>query len=113
MISEQHFRNSIKKRIATERKKQGLTQSELAKKINRTTSNICGYEQGDRLPPCDVLYQLADIFDCSADYLLGRSTNRKMDCSNKLSECSDEKFSILVSKLEKVGFNVSKLMSED
>ena len=66
----------ISKRIKEERKTIGLNQSQLADKLGKSTANISGYETGDRLPPIEVLHQLADIFDCSADYLLGRSPHR-------------------------------------
>lgn len=113
MFSDQHLRNSIQERIVAERTKHGLSQSELGKKINRTTSGVSSYETGDRVPPIGVLYQLADIFDCSLDYLVGRSTDRNMHCSNNQSECGFEKFSSLVIKLENFGFNVSKLMEDE
>jgi Predicted transcriptional regulators len=31
------------------------------------------YERGDRLPDADVIIKLADYFEVSTDYLLGRS----------------------------------------
>lgn len=34
------------------------------------------YEKGLRTVPIDILIKLADLYDCSIDYLVGR-TNRK------------------------------------
>lgn len=40
------------------------------------SKNIIGkYEQGERKPSVDVLIILADFFDVSTDYLLGRQKN--------------------------------------
>lgn len=35
------------------------------------------YEKGIRTMPIDILMQLADIFDCSIDYLVGRTDRKK------------------------------------
>lgn len=35
------------------------------------------YEKGIRTMPIDILIQLADIFDCSIDYLVGRTDRKK------------------------------------
>lgn len=66
----------LKKRIREERNRIGLTQKELSAKLGRGNGIISNYEKGDRLPPTDILYKLADIFGCSTDYLLGRTDNR-------------------------------------
>ncbi len=33
------------------------------------------YEKGERVPPADALLAIADYFDVSTDYLLGRTNN--------------------------------------
>lgn len=50
-----------------------LTQKQLAEKINVTHVSISGYESGNRSPDTDTLQRLADFFEVSTDYLLGRS----------------------------------------
>ncbi|MDR5600278.1 helix-turn-helix transcriptional regulator [Paenibacillus larvae] len=63
-------------RIKKLREEKGLTQEELAeilKMKNRAT--VSSYEAGRSTPPSDVLRNLADIFNVSADYLLGRGGN--------------------------------------
>lgn len=50
-----------------------LTQKELAEKINSTSKSIWAYENKVAIPPLDVLTKLADVFQCSIDYLTGRS----------------------------------------
>ncbi|WP_232329776.1 helix-turn-helix domain-containing protein [Sporosarcina sp. P37] len=50
-----------------------LTQKQLADQIKVTHVSISGYENGNRYPDTDTLQRLADYFDVSTDYLLGRS----------------------------------------
>ncbi|MGF0469893.1 MULTISPECIES: helix-turn-helix domain-containing protein [Lysinibacillus] len=50
-----------------------LTQKQLAEKINVTHVSISGYESGNRSPDTDTLQRLADYFEVSTDYLLGRT----------------------------------------
>ncbi|MBR3238668.1 MAG: helix-turn-helix transcriptional regulator [Oscillospiraceae bacterium] len=51
----------------------GMTQQELADKSNIARSTLGMYEQDRRHPDFDALDALADLFDVSFDYLLGRS----------------------------------------
>jgi HTH-type transcriptional regulator, competence development regulator len=52
-----------------------LTQEELGKKINVTKVSISGYENGNRTPDTETLQKLADFFNVTTDYLLGRTDN--------------------------------------
>lgn len=58
------------KRLRLEKK---LTQEELGKKINVTKVSISGYENGNRTPDTETLQKLADFFNVTTDYLLGRT----------------------------------------
>ncbi len=60
-------------RIKELRNECGLTQKDLAEKINTTSKSIWAYENNGAVPPLDVLSKLADFFNCSIDYLAGRS----------------------------------------
>lgn len=60
-------------RIKELRIEYGLTQKELAEKIDTTSKSIWAYENNGAVPPLDVLSKLADFFNCSIDYLAGRS----------------------------------------
>lgn len=60
-------------RIKELRQAQNLTQKELAEKITSTSKSIWAYENQIATPPLDVLNKLADFFECSIDYLTGRS----------------------------------------
>ncbi len=69
--------NVIGLRIKSLRKKENLTQKQLAEKIGVSQRMIGYYESEERFPPHDVLSKLADCFSVSADYLLGRSVTDK------------------------------------
>lgn len=66
----------LKNRLKEERLRKGYTQQELAEKVGANNRNISKYEAGTTQPNYEMLCALADIFDCSADYLLGRSPHR-------------------------------------
>ena len=51
----------------------GLKRSELAKKLGLPASTIANYENETRQAPYEVLILLADFFEVSIDYLLGRT----------------------------------------
>lgn len=60
------------KRLRELRKEKGMTQQELADLICVTKVSICCYEKSTRYPSVDKIYDLANVFDTSIDYLLGR-----------------------------------------
>lgn len=54
------------------RKKRGLSQVELAEKLGFSKSLIGLYETGDRKPSFEALEAIADFFNISTDYLMGK-----------------------------------------
>lgn len=62
----------MENRIKSLRLKKGLTQEDLGKVINVSGRSIGFYESGQRDPDTNTLKTLADFFDVSIDYLLGR-----------------------------------------
>lgn len=50
-----------------------LTQKQLAIETETSERGIQNYEMGIRKPAFDVLIALADYFDVSLDYIVGRS----------------------------------------
>ena len=72
--------NVLGKRIELERMRLGLNQIELAKKLNLSSSaSISQYESGDRIPSDDIKLKMCEIFNCSLDYLMGKSNIRNYD----------------------------------
>ena len=66
------FGNILKKL----RQDNNMTQDELARKIDTSRSNIANYENGKNMPSVDILEKIAKLFDCTTDYLLGKSDIR-------------------------------------
>ena len=58
-------------KIKTIRQKRGITQKELAVRINKSTSTISSYETNAQLPPLDVVGDIALTLNVSLDYLAG------------------------------------------
>ena len=64
-------------RIKELRKKKGISQLRLATDLNTTQNTISRYETGEREPGIDELIKIADYFNVSVDYLIGRTENPK------------------------------------
>lgn len=59
------------------RNMQGLTQEQAAEGQGITYRSYRRYETGEREPTASVLVQIADFYDVSLDYLVGRSEQRE------------------------------------
>ena len=66
----------VGKRIANLRQEKKLTQKTLAKILNMSPSNISNYESETYWPNLDTISKLADLFNVTTDYLLGRTDYR-------------------------------------
>lgn len=62
------FRENLKEL----RKLYGYTQRQVAEKLGISQPSYIRYENGSSEPTLENLVKLADLFDVSADYLLGR-----------------------------------------
>jgi transcriptional regulator with XRE-family HTH domain len=50
----------------------GLTQAEMAERLGIIKSQVQSYEYRQRLASATMLCNIADLFNCSVDELLGR-----------------------------------------
>lgn len=66
-------------RLKELRKKKGISQLRLATELNTTQNTISRYETGEREPGIAELIKIADYFNVSVDYLIGRTENSKMN----------------------------------
>lgn len=62
-------------RIKQLRSSRGETQKEIAAMLGMTPNAYQKYEYGEREPTIATFIALADYFDVSLDYLVGRSDN--------------------------------------
>lgn len=65
------------KRLAQLRKEKHFTQRQLAKELGISNSSLALYETDKRQPDYEILTKIADYFDVSVDYLLGRTIVKK------------------------------------
>ena len=68
----------LKDRLKELRMEKGKTQKEMAKDLGTTDVSIGRYEAGTREPKTDILNALADYFDVTTDYLLGRTDEKQI-----------------------------------
>ena len=89
----------IGKRIKDMRLEKGMSQQELGDMIGVTKVSICGYENGTRTPSLETFCILADIFDTTTDYLLGREDESRV--SNALPDLNKKDTRDIARDLEK------------
>ena len=66
------MRDSFSYRLRQLREKNHLTQKALGERCGLSKNIIGQYEKGEKMPSLVTLIELADIFDVSVDYLVGR-----------------------------------------
>lgn len=85
------------------RNEKNITQKDLAKYLGVSDRSVGYYETGQRTPPPDIIEKIADYFNVSVDYLLGRTNIRtpyKKTTENKIikddeNELTPEELEIL------------------
>lgn len=65
----------MNERIKELMQEKGLNHKEVAEYLNVTVRTVYRYEDGTREPSISVLIKLCDLFEVSADYLIGRTDN--------------------------------------
>lgn len=91
-------------KLRTLRTEAGMTQTDLAKRLNITKSVVSYYELQERTPSPDVLIKLANVFHVSTDYLLGINHKKMID----VSDLSDEDIRFLLITIETLRKNNSE-----
>lgn len=77
--------NTLGQRISGARRKQGLSQKQLAALVNVEPNTISMYESGGRKPSTDVIVRLSGALHVSTDFLLLGEKTQSIDVSG-LSE---------------------------
>ena len=63
-------KNTVAKNIVRLRQASGMTQAELAAKLNYSDKAVSKWERGESLPDVAVLAKIADLFQVSLDWLV-------------------------------------------
>ena len=90
-------------KIKVLRQEKGLTQKQLAEKLELTKSTISAYEQSVKYPSVEVLIKLCSLFNVSSDYLLGLSDSMEL----KMSALTDDQTQLimrLIAELEQYNY---------
>lgn len=85
-------------RLRQLREKAGLLQSEFAERLGVARSSISLYETGDRVPDIRFMDKVIEEFECSYDYLMGKSEaaqSENVDIS-KETGLSDEALEVVI-----------------
>jgi len=69
----------VYRRIRELREDSDLTQKEMSIILNCSQRIYSNYECGDVDIPTDILIKLADYYQVSVDYLLGRTSRRELN----------------------------------
>lgn len=70
---------SLKEGLKRARKEAGLTQAQLAEKMEVHIKTVMNWEQGIAEPPLGTLMDLTDLYHCDLDYLTGRLDQKTHD----------------------------------
>ncbi|MBZ4662813.1 MAG: hypothetical protein JG776_495 [Caloramator sp.] len=68
-------------RLKMLRKERGMTGTELGRLLNVSKVAISNWENGNRFPDKDMLLKIAELFNVSVDYLLGKTDVRNQEPS--------------------------------
>lgn len=112
-------------RLKELREKRELLGKDLAKIMGVEPATITNWEKGNRFPKYDVLIKIADYFDCSLDYLLGRTNDNSENIYSRnlhsqtikikvnkelIYDLTDKEVENIIRRLDAVGLNVKKLI---
>ena len=98
-------------RIKSIRKKRGITQKELAARINKSISAVSSYECNAQLPPLDVIEDIAGILNVSIDYLVGTDKFNTISVRS-LSETQSNLLDLLLCEFESNSVHSGELTKE-
>jgi transcriptional regulator with XRE-family HTH domain len=68
-------------RLRKLRQEKRLRQDQVAALVNVTRSTVCTWESDTRQPSYETLVRLANLYNVSTDFLLGRTDDRLLDLS--------------------------------
>ena len=69
-MEEFEFKKIVAENLVRERRESGLTQLDIAKKLNYSDKAVSKWERGEAVPDAYVLKQLATIYNVSVDELI-------------------------------------------
>lgn len=98
---------SLGKRLSQERTKRHWSQKYVAEKIGITNTVLSNYERDYRDPDTQTLAMLADLYEVTTDYLLGRTDKKECDWDSKLPELTEKEERDIQKDLEEMINNLN------
>ena len=85
-------------RLKQLRKKKGLSQEEVAKRLDVTKNTISAYERNIINPKLELLIGLAVLYNTSVDYILGLSKRTHI----YIDDCTSEQQKLIINVVESI-----------
>lgn len=90
----------LNERIKALRLTRGISQVELAKLVNISKQSVSNWENDNIQPSIDMLVKIADVFNVTTDYLLGREAQRRIDVSG-LTDKEIDHIQLIINDIKK------------
>ena len=87
--------NEMGTRMKELRKKRGWTQQHIAKKLDKKVTTYSGWENSNRLPPTEMVPEIARALECTIDYLYGRTTEPNKTLADEIMTLNEAEIKIL------------------
>ena len=99
MSDSRHF---LAQAIYLTRQMRGMTQQELADKLNKTTNAVSNWENGHTSPPVDVMVNLCKVLDITPNQLCGWDTIEGIEEYLAQAQLESEKTRELMEQKKKI-----------
>ena len=86
MENIENLKGIIAENITFYRKNEGLTQQELADKLNYSDKSISKWERGEGVPDIYILKQIADLFHITVNDLIEKRQEKKKTISQRITK---------------------------
>ena len=97
MLPGKYHMNSFSIILSSLRREKRQSQRHVASELGVSQALLSHYENGAREPKLDFVIKACDYFDVTADYILGRSGERKMRLA-----ITDEAISDMINELHSI-----------
>ena len=87
--------NDMGVRMKELRKKRGWTQQHIAKKLEKKVTTYSGWENSNRLPPTEMVPEIARALECTIDYLYGRTSEPGKTLADEIVTMNEAEIKIL------------------
>lgn len=75
-VFSENQKQTIAKTLVNLRELNFYTQTDIARHLHLSSSTISHYEKGITVPPTEVIFRLAEFYNVTTDYILGRCASK-------------------------------------